>query len=83
MICPRCNASNTAQQLFCGQCGAPLSTTSAGYDTKDRLGQVLDGRYRLKSLIGIGSAGAVYKAEQVGLGTPVAVKVLHPHKTGP
>jgi serine/threonine protein kinase len=81
MICPRCNSSNTAAQLFCGQCGAPLSTTSAGYDTKDRLGKVLDGRYHLRSLIGIGSAGAVYKAEQVDLGTSVAVKVLHPHVT--
>ena len=37
---------------------------------------ILDGRFRLKRLIGEGGMGLVYMGEQVSLGRPVAVKVL-------
>src|SRR5262245_14125395 len=39
-------------------------------------GDVLAGRYRLISPLGRGAMGEVWKAEHVGLGTPVAVKVI-------
>ncbi|PIE19485.1 MAG: hypothetical protein CSA65_02310 [Proteobacteria bacterium] len=65
-------------QRFCGTCGAALTMTSPGHDALDRLDEVLNGRYRLKSLLGIGGNGAVYQAEVVNLGHSVAVKVLHP-----
>jgi len=81
MICPRCSNTNTTDQQFCGQCGAPLTETAAGYDTLDRIGQVLEGKYRLMRMIGMGAAGAVYRAEIEGLGQTVAVKVLHPEIT--
>ncbi|MBL8942578.1 MAG: protein kinase [Myxococcales bacterium] len=39
---------------------------------------LLDGRYRLLHCIGRGGMGAVWAAEHVGLGTTVAVKLIHP-----
>lgn len=40
------------------------------------IGQLIDGRLRVLSLISRGSMGAVYRAEQVNLGRVVAVKVV-------
>jgi serine/threonine-protein kinase len=40
------------------------------------VGQVLDGRYRLLSLISQGSMGAVYRAEQLQLDRVVAIKLM-------
>lgn len=42
-----------------------------------RVGSVLHGRYRLVERFTAGSMGVVYRAERVGLGRGVAVKVLH------
>ncbi len=41
------------------------------------LGSLIEGRYRILSLIGQGSAGSVYRAKQELIGREVAVKVLH------
>jgi eukaryotic-like serine/threonine-protein kinase len=41
-------------------------------------GHTLDGRYRLRGLIGQGGAGAVYEAEHIATGDPLAIKVLLP-----
>lgn len=40
------------------------------------LGAVLDGKYRITRMIGKGGMGAVYHAQHLGTGRPVAVKVL-------
>jgi serine/threonine protein kinase len=42
-----------------------------------REGKVLQGRYRLLSLLAEGGMGVVYRAERVGIGRPVVVKFLH------
>jgi predicted Ser/Thr protein kinase len=41
------------------------------------VGQVLSGKYRLARLLGDGGMGSVYEASHEGLGTRVAIKVLH------
>ncbi len=42
------------------------------------IGATLDDRYRVTDRIGEGGMGAVYKAEQITMGRPVALKVLRP-----
>lgn len=42
-------------------------------------GQILDGKYRVEAKLGSGGCGVVYRATQVSLERPVALKVLCPH----
>ncbi len=44
----------------------------------ERVGKVVDNKYLLRSVIGIGGMGIVYEAEHQFLGRLVAVKILHP-----
>ncbi|MGS0687341.1 serine/threonine-protein kinase, partial [Nakamurella sp. GG22] len=46
-------------------------------------GSVLDDRYRLDSLVGLGGTATVYRATDLLLDRQVAVKVFHPHFTDP
>ncbi|HJZ87890.1 MAG TPA: protein kinase [Polyangia bacterium] len=41
-------------------------------------GRLIDGRYKVLSLVGEGGMGRVYEAEHVEIGRRVAMKVLHP-----
>src|SRR5689334_15037128 len=43
-----------------------------------RIGTVLDGRYRIDSVLGKGAMACVYLGAHVGIGRPVAIKVLRP-----
>ena len=43
-----------------------------------RLGTTVDGKYRLRALLGIGGMGLVYDAEHLFLSRHVALKILHP-----
>ena len=50
---------------------------SAPLMASDLVGQVIDGRYRIVSLLGAGGAGAVYRAERGAGGPHVALKLMH------
>jgi serine/threonine-protein kinase len=45
----------------------------------ERIGSTIDARYRVTELIGTGGMGAVYRADDLGEGHPVALKILRPH----
>jgi len=46
-------------------------------DADPRIGEVLEGRYRIIERVGGGAMAEVYRAERIGLGREVAVKFLH------
>jgi serine/threonine-protein kinase len=43
----------------------------------ERIGAVLDNRYRIVSRIAAGSMGIIYRGERIKLGRSVAIKILH------
>jgi len=45
--------------------------------TRESVGELIDGRYRLLRVIGEGAMGRVYEAEHIGIGKRVALKILH------
>src|SRR5258707_7108915 len=47
-------------------------------DKKDELiGRMIEGRYRIESLIGLGGMGSVYRVTRLLIGDEVAMKILH------
>ena len=42
------------------------------------VGQTVDGKYKVRAILGEGGMGAVFEAEHVAIGRVVAMKVLHP-----
>ena len=62
--------------------GSVIGSTVVDVETPSppdpRVGNVLQGRYRILAKIASGAMGVVYQGERVQLGRPVAVKFLHP-----
>jgi len=69
--------------------GRTSSSTGSGEREKELpleedklIGRVLDGKFRLDSLLGEGAMGRIYLARQLLLDKDVAIKVLHQHLGG-
>ncbi|MBS1952629.1 MAG: serine/threonine protein kinase [Cyanobacteria bacterium SZAS-4] len=45
--------------------------------SKEHIGTIIAGRYRIMDLLGVGGMGSVFKAEHIMLGTSVAIKILN------
>ena len=45
--------------------------------SRRRIGTVIDGKYRLDDLLGVGTTGAVFRAQNQWAGRPCAVKLFH------
>ncbi len=72
-LCLVCNFQTAEDQDICPRDGSSMVTV--GDDPL--LGTVIEGRYKIQSVIGQGSAGTVYRAVQELIGREVAIKVLH------
>ena len=87
-VCPSCGERYDADVLFCSRDGTPLAlgrraaASASSPDADPYIGLELAGQIVLKSLIGIGSMGRVYRAWQGGIERDVAVKILHRELTG-
>lgn len=73
-ICQACGTEYEAEQPKCPACGR---TETIRLNRGDRLvDKVINGRFKILKKIGQGGMGAVYLAEQVGIGHRVAIKFL-------
>ncbi len=70
--CNSCGNIYPSNLSFCLNDGSPL------VEVDSLLGMVLDGRYRLDSLIGVGGMGDVYRATHIHIDAEFAVKLLKP-----
>jgi serine/threonine protein kinase len=81
VTCPACGrkaaVAEEARDVVC-DCGRRFDPTARPTVSDPFLGRELMG-YRIEELIGSGAMGTVYRATQLSLGRPVAVKVLPPN----
>ncbi|MCZ7680627.1 MAG: serine/threonine protein kinase [Sandaracinaceae bacterium] len=80
--CAHCGLSHERDLTVCPFTGRPIdpSVASASEPPAEGedpiLGRLLDGRYQVEALVGRGGMGAVYRAMNLRIEKPVAIKVL-------
>ncbi|HTR52723.1 MAG TPA: protein kinase, partial [Kofleriaceae bacterium] len=77
-ICATCTRSTEESARFCPHCGAEQPDHTRGTLGKsgaNLIGCTIGDQFVIDAVIGGGSFGAVYRARQLGLDRPVAIKV--------
>ena len=84
MACVHCGQVHDAYAVTCPVTGARLAAATFTYVNEDELlvGNVIEQRYRVQSIIGQGTTATVFSVENVRLGRPLAMKVLRPRYLG-
>jgi serine/threonine protein kinase len=75
--CEKCGADYGPEVVFCPMDGAPVSSHRWKDGPDPYVGQVVHDEFRLEELLGVGAMGRVYRAHQLVVERPVAVKILH------
>jgi hypothetical protein len=73
--CAACNQSYSIDEMFCPKDGSRLVKLLARPDAL--IGRVFDQRYELRSVLGNGGMGTVYRGWQLSVDREVAIKVIH------
>jgi eukaryotic-like serine/threonine-protein kinase len=91
-VCLSCRSPNTLGARFCNSCGTTLTKLDSASDFTLELpdgsnaapdllrGRIIESKYRIENLIGIGGMGAVYRATRLLIGDEVAIKILQTEK---
>ena len=66
--CPHCGRLYQSFTVFCSSCSRKLEPSHVPF--------ILPGKFRFERRIGVGGMGVVYRASDLALGRPVAVKTL-------
>lgn len=93
VVCPSCLRMVSAEATFCTHCGTQLAAgertlptdpehpapSSGGWGSiTAALREATEGRYEIEATLGQGGMGAVYRARDLVLDKPVAIKVMLP-----
>ncbi len=79
LLCPRCQREAPDGALFCPFCRTAILPPQGEGEASDPLiGQTIRDTYFVQEKIGSGGMGQVYKAIQINLDRPVALKLLRP-----
>jgi predicted Ser/Thr protein kinase len=74
-ICPSCRMRLDHAPRFCPSCGTPVGAAVAE-EGRFRAGSLFANRFRIVGMLGRGGMGEVYRAHDLELGQPVALKFL-------
>lgn len=76
--CPECGTEYDGHFNACPEDGTKLyHYRAAAKDDDPLIGTEIDGRFRIERVLGEGGMGKVYRAVQLSVDRPVALKVLH------
>ena len=71
--CMRCGVGIPSELIQCPSCGFALGSGEA---PEAWMGEIIDGKYEVEEILGVGGMGMVFKARRQMIGDEVALKIL-------